>query len=134
MLAKRKDLEINKGNSVSIKVQFKDFKNQIFVLEKNAIVYFTVKENFSTDEYIFQKTINNGIEFDEESNAYIVKIEIDDTENLDYKDYVYDIAFTRNSGLGSANLKEKTTALIGKFIVGPVATFKQNEINDEVVA
>lgn len=133
MLAKREDLKINKGNTVNFKLQLKNLKNEIFVLEKNAIIYFTVKENFSTDQYIFQKTINNGIKLDEVSNTYIIRIEIDDTESLDYKDYVYDIAFTRNSGLGSANLKEKTTVLIGKFIVCPVATFESNEINDGVV-
>ena len=134
MLAIRKNLAINKGNSVRFKVQFIDQRNNIIILDENAMVYFTVKENYSNDDYVFQKTLLDGIDFSEEDNCYIVEIEIDDTENLEYKDYVYDISFTRNEGLGSANEKEKTTALIGNFTIGHGASFEQNEIREEVSA
>ena len=134
MLAQRKDLQMNKGNTVRFDVQFKDQKDNIIVLEDNAMVYFTVKETSCSEEYLFQKHLGDGIEFSKEKNCYVVQVDVSDTENLFYKDYFYDIAIVRNTGLGSANKKEKTTALIGDFTIGHVATFEQNEISEEVTA
>lgn len=134
MLAERKNLQMNKGNTVRFDVQFKDQNNNIIILEDNAMVYFTVKETSRSEEYLFQKHLGYGIEFSEEKNCYVVQIDIADTEGLNYKDYFYDIAIVRNTGLGSANKKEKTTALIGDFTIGHVATFEQNEISEEVTA
>lgn len=132
MLAQRKDLAINKGNTVRFDVQFKDQNDNIIVLEDNAMVYFTVKETSRSDEYIFQKHLGDGIEYSNDKKCYVVQIDVSDTEELNYKDYFYDIAIVRNTGLGSANKKEKTTALIGDFTIGHVATFEQNEISEEV--
>ncbi len=134
MLAQRKDLAINKGNTVRFDVQFKDQNDNIIVLEDNAMVYFTVKETSRSDEYIFQKHLGDGIEYSNDKKCYVVQIDVSDTEELNYKDYFYDIAIVRNTGLGSANKKEKTTALIGDFTIGHVATFEQNEISEEVVS
>lgn len=132
MLAQRKDLAINKGNTVRFDVQFKDQNENIIVLEDGAMVYFTVKETSRSDEYIFQKHLGDGIEYSKDKKCYVVQIDVSDTEELNYKDYFYDVAIVRNTGLGSANKKEKTTILIGDFTIGHVATFEQNEIGEEV--
>lgn len=128
MLAPIKNLAINKGNTKKFKLQLLNQDNNIIVLEENVMIYFTVKEDAYATEYIFQKTMGNGIYFSERENVYIVEIDTNDTDLLTYKDYFYDIAIVRNIGPGNADKKEKTTVLIGDFTVELAATFKVNEI------
>lgn len=128
MLARRYDLAINKDNNCKLNVQFFNNDNEIIKFEDNAIVYFTVKENYENNEYLFQKTTNKGITYDEEKKNYIIEIETEDTKNLEYKDYVYDITVVRNTGLESAYDKEKTTVLIGNLKIGYITTFEENEV------
>lgn len=128
MLAPIKNLAINKGNTKKFKLQLLNQDNNIIIPEDNVMIYFTVKEDAYVTEYIFQKSLNNGIYFSKKENAYIIEIDIDDTDLLTYKDYFYDIAIVRNIGLESANRKEKTTVLIGDFTVELAATFKVNEV------
>lgn len=128
MLAKRVNLAFNKGNSGCYNIQLLDQYDNIVVLEDTAMVYFTVKENPNTDEYVFQKRLGNGITYSEEDQFYVVDIQPEDTEQLVYKDYFYDFTIVRNTGLGSANQKDKITPIIGNFKIGYVATFECNEV------
>lgn len=61
-------------------------------IEGEDIIYFTVKRNVHTTEVVLQKRIT---EFTGEGKAYVY-IHPDDTANLDYGQYVYDIQHTRN--------------------------------------
>ncbi len=56
-------------------------------------VYFTVKEKSSDRNYMFQKTLGNGIEVDPENpNRYVLTIEADDTNDFKTNyNYVFDI-------------------------------------------
>lgn len=128
MLAKKNDLAFNKGNSGQYRLKLLNQENEVIILENGAMIYFTVKENPNTDEYVFQKRLGEGITYIEEDNTYKIDISCDDTDPLFYKDYFYDITIVRNAGLGSANKKEKTTVLVGNFTIGHVATFKANEV------
>ena len=51
-------------------------------------VVFSVKKTTSTPTYIMQKTVTDGV----------IYIAPDDTENLSYGDYVYDVQLTTQSG------------------------------------
>lgn len=51
--------------------------------------YFIVKYSHESREYIFRKSIND-MELDAEG-WYHCRIETEDTENLDFRDYAYDI-------------------------------------------
>lgn len=130
MLAPRNNLLINKGNSKRYKVQLLDQNNNLVVLEENAMVYFTVKEDPYSTDYVFQKRLGDGITFVEDTNTYNIDIDVDDTDLLFYKDYFYDITIVRNSGLGSSNKKEKTTVMVGDFTIGHVATLEVNEVTE----
>lgn len=130
MLAPKKNLAINKGNSKKYKLQLLDQNDNIILFEKDIMVYFTVKEDPYSIDYVFQKRLGNGISFSEETNMYIIEIFVEDTDSLFYKDYFYDIAIVRNAGLESANKKEKTTVLVGNFTVEHVATLKINEVDE----
>lgn len=128
MLAEKKDLAINKGNDVKFNVQFTNQNNQIIIFEKEAIIYFTVKEDFCSKNFLFQKTSLNGITYNAEKQIYTIKISSDDTEYLEYKDYAYDITVVRNGGQDLDDFKEKTTVLMGTLKIGKVTTFKENEV------
>lgn len=128
MLAKKIDLAFNKGNSGQYRLKLLNQENEVIVLENGAMIYFTVKENPNTDEYVFQKRLGDGITYSEENQYYFIDIQTDDTESMEYKDYFYDIAIVRNNGLGSANQKDKITPIIGNFKICYVATFECNEV------
>lgn len=128
MLAKKIDLAFNKGNSGQYRLKLLNQENEVIVLENGAMIYFTVKENPNTDEYVFQKRLGDGIAYSEENQCYFIDIQTDDTEPMEYKDYFYDIAIVRNNGLGSANQKDKITPIIGNFKICYVATFECNEV------
>lgn len=128
MLAPIKNLAINRGNSCQFVLQLTNKNHEIITLEENAMIYFTVKDNENSQEFIFQKRLGEGITFNSEDNTYLIEILSDDTNNLEYKNYFYDITIIRNQGLESANKKEKTTVLIGDFKIGYVATLNENEV------
>lgn len=124
-----KNLSINKGNSYNIFVQFVNEKNEILIFEDNSTLYFTLKDNFNNTNYILQKTSLNGITYNEEKEGYDIRFNCEDTEDLDYKDYAYDITVVRNTGLASANKKDKTTILKGYLKIEEVTTFEVNEVS-----
>lgn len=124
-----KNLSINKGNSYNIFVQFVNEKNEILIFEDNSTLYFTLKDNFNNTNYILQKTSLNGITYNEEKKGYDIRFNCEDTEDLDYKDYAYDITVVRNTGLASANKKDKTTILKGYLKIEEVTTFEVNEVS-----
>lgn len=124
-----KNLSINKGNSYNIFVQFVNEKNEILIFEDNSTLYFTLKDNFNNTNYILQKTSLDGITYNEEKKGYDIRFNCEDTEDLDYKDYAYDITVVRNTGLASANKKDKTTILKGYLKIEEVTTFEVNEVS-----
>lgn len=124
-----KNLSINKGNSYNIFVQFVNEKNEILIFEDNSTLYFTLKDNFNNTNYILQKTSLDGITYNEEKEGYDIRFNCEDTEDLDYKDYAYDITVVRNTGLASANKKDKTTILKGYLKIEEVTTFEVNEVS-----
>lgn len=51
--------------------------------------FFSVKENAEDENYVFQKSLNNGITL--EDGVYKVKVAPDDTKNLNCGIYKYDL-------------------------------------------
>lgn len=52
--------------------------------------YFTVKESYTDETNVFQKTLGNGITLVEE-RKYAVRIAPADTEDIEVRKYVYDL-------------------------------------------
>jgi hypothetical protein len=61
-------------------------------------VYFSVKKTKHDDEYILQKTLNNGIEL-VESGKYSVRVAPSDTHDLDVGIYYYDLQIGVNGDI-----------------------------------
>lgn len=79
-------------------------------------IYFTIKKDSYTQEYVLQKTLEDMI-FDED-HYYHFTIYPADTDNLDYGTYRYDIEVVQDGN--------KTTT-VGEFIIKEEVTFVSNE-------
>lgn len=82
-------------------------------------IYFTVKKCFSDKNVIFQKTIDD-MQIDVEEGLYHFTVEPEDTNDLKYGTYVYDIEVITDA--------VKTTISKGEFILEPEVTFAENEV------
>lgn len=67
------------------------------VTEVNA-VYFSVKKTKYEDEYILQKSLNNGIA-QIEDGKYSVRVAPSDTHNLEVGTYYYDLQIKANGDI-----------------------------------
>lgn len=56
--------------------------NIIDLTQAGHKLYFTVKNNFEKNDFLFQKTLGDGIKF--ENDLVLISIEPEDTEELDY--------------------------------------------------
>lgn len=81
-------------------------------------LYFTVKKNYIDKEPVLQKTLNDMTLDDD--GTYHFTIEPEDTDNLQYKDYVFDIQVTADG--------VKTTIAKGSFVIEEEVTFAENEV------
>lgn len=87
------NLEMTRGDTLSFGVSIVDLGQLL------DSAYFTVKNNFDDEDFIFQKTLENGIELDHiegEDYYYKVRIAPDDTSNLEPKKYYYDFEINVN--------------------------------------
>lgn len=87
------DLAMIRGDSESITLSLKDGEAVIPFVTGDT-VYFTVKRSATVAEKALQKTIT---EFDEDGNC-IIEIAPDDTKDLEFRSYVYDIQLNRFDG------------------------------------
>lgn len=79
---------LTRGDTGYIEIDLADEDNDAIELDDSDEVVFTLKESTSNNEAILTKTLDEGI----------VKILPEDTEDLDYGNYVYDIQLTRSNG------------------------------------
>ena len=77
------NLTVNRGDSLIFTVEIESSSDIDF-----DDVKFSCKNNIGDAEYVFQKSLNNGIE--KEENGYRIRISPEDTE-LELGNYFYDI-------------------------------------------
>ena len=111
-------ISITRGDTKVLKFQR---KNEDGVIETEAKeLYFTVKENSNKQNYLFQKTLDNGITFSDEDYYYRITISPDDTNNLYYGTYMYDIEVKEDDYVKTIDL--------GEFVIKEEVTFAGNEV------
>ena len=118
MEPKEFDIEFVRGDTCPITFSIVDGDNNELDSIENANIYFTVKNNYNEDNFIFQKTYNGGT-ITKEGNKYSLVILPTDTELLDYGDYVYDICIVSQDF--------KSTIVRGKIRLTNESTFAINE-------
>lgn len=87
------NLSMTRGDSKTITVSCKDQNGNKIILDTGDTVYFTVKRNPMVSEILIQKIITIFNEGDA-----IIEIEPEDTENLSFGGYQYDIQWVSSAG------------------------------------
>ena len=121
-------MRIIRGDTKRIKFQRKDADGNL-VTETPAELYFTVKNAWTDEDFIFQKTLADmEYDDDEESETYGFwgfTIRPEDTNGMSYGRYVCDIEVIRD-----AEKLEKTTIYKDQFNVMGEATWAINEVEE----
>lgn len=88
-------------------------------LDENDLIYMTVKEDYSSEENEFQKSLDNGITYNDELQRYEIEINSNDTAELMINtDYGYDITIF----YGGNKPKQKVK---GQFKIGKKYTLNE---------
>ena len=107
------DLEFVRGDTKPLKFQIKDNNGNILKMDSNDELLFTVKKNYNIKNAILQKKLSDGsIHYD--SGYYFIALSHEDTANLKYGTYVYDIQLMSGEivstlVLGTITLTEEVT-------------------------
>ena len=113
-------MEIIRGDNKTFKFQRKDQNGNVILTQPDE-VYFTVKKCCSMEAALIQKTLKAGtITFDKATGWYSFEIVPEDTDNLTYGEYGFDIEIIVGN--------KKKTIIVGKFIVKEEFTHACNEI------
>ena len=110
-------MRIIRGDSKTFTFQRKN-KNGEVIAEKPDKIYLTIKQNEFERKALIQKTFDNGIRFEEDT--YYVEFKSEDTDNLNFGEYVYDIEIINGDIVKT--IKKDT------FIVESEVTYKENEV------
>lgn len=109
-------LSVIRGDTARWKFQRRDMNGDVILTQADEL-YFTVKKNYNTSDYILQKTISDFI-FDNDGTYHLI-LAAEDTELLKYGDYVFDIEVTTNEYV--------QTIAKGKFIIAEESTWVSNK-------
>ena len=112
-------IKLIRGDTKKIKFQRKT-KNKVVITEKPDKMYFTVKKSYYHKDVLFQKKLDEDIIYNEQDNYYYLTIESNDTDELDYDKYVFDIEIINNN--------EKKIIAIGELMLDKEVTFAKNEV------
>lgn len=79
---------------------------ELVELGENDLMFFSVAKSPEPSEYIFQKTLDNGIIYDSASKKYLIEINSADTKDLTLnKTYGYDITIYYNENKPKQKIK-----------------------------
>jgi hypothetical protein len=110
-------MRIIRGDNKTFTFQRKN-KNGEVITEKPDKMYLTIKQNEYEKQALIQKTFDNGIRF--ENDTYYVKFIPEDTDNLSFSEYVYDIEIINGDIVKT--IKKDT------FVIESEVTHKENEV------
>lgn len=79
---------LTRGDSAVLKLTVVDGEGQPYKIADNDTVIFTIKKHTTDKEAVLKKTLSDGQ----------IIINPQDTENLEYGQYVYDVELTQGSG------------------------------------
>lgn len=83
MVTKQKNFQLVRGDSLAFSFQVTGLTSAL------SSVVFSCKRTVKDDTYVFQKTLDDGIEVSED--IYTVRIAPEDTADLNARRYVYDL-------------------------------------------
>lgn len=90
----KNNLEMVRGDTLSFGIEIIDDAGHL--VEADTI-YFSCKKTPEDTEYLFQKSLGDGIT--SSSNKYVVRVAPEDTENADLGLYNYDLEIGKNGDI-----------------------------------
>ena len=118
MSIKNFNIEIPKQDYQIISLAIKK-DGQTVELSENDLIFMTVKRFASNEAIEFQKSLENGISYNEETQKYEIVINSEDTKNMRMNTkYGYDITIFYDTD----KPKQK---LIGDFVIGTKYTLNE---------
>ena len=115
---KNLDITIPKCNYAGIPFSY-TINGKRAKIEENDIIYFSVKDKLSNNNYLIQKTLNNGIEFSEDEQKYYIVFNYEDTKELEMgTTYIYDITIYYE---GNKPIQK----VFGNLKIGPQVTLNE---------
>ncbi len=114
------DIKIVRGDTGLYKLNLTDQNGSAIILSDAGQIYFTVKENLEVDKCLISKKIRKGITLGDD-NAYHIVIDSEDTNDLKFKTYYYDIQVM-------VDAHTRKTVKRGNFIVEYEVTCQHCEV------
>lgn len=117
MEPKEQDIEFPRGDTCPISFEITDAEKNPLDMN-SAEIYFTVKKNYRSSDYIFQKKLSKG-EITVNGSKGSLVIEHKDTAELKFGNYVYDMQFKSGDYVktlvkGTITLTDESTHLINE--------------------
>lgn len=107
------NIEMIRGDTETIRLSLFNKEDAKVPLDEGDLVYFTVKESTNTESILLQKIITDFVD-----GTVIINIQPEDTKDLRFRDYVYDIQLNRVNG------DVKTVIPPSKFTIGSEVTYE----------
>lgn len=118
MEPKEFDIEFPRGDTCPLKFSLVDSKGNAVTLKEGDELYFTLKKNYNTKEFITQKKYTRN-EITQKDGECSLTIESSDTNKLNYGTYVFDISLKSGT--------YRKTLCIGQITLTNESTFVDNE-------
>lgn len=90
-----KNLKMVRGDTLSFGIEYSFDDESVQDLDT---CYFSCKQNADDEEYIFQKSLNDGIS-KVDDGKYRVRVAPEDTENVEVGNYYYDLEIGLNDDI-----------------------------------
>lgn len=122
MIVEGNNIEMIRGDSETIGLTFRHKKKKdqekgdLVEFIKGDTLYFTVKRSVNTERKAIQKKVD--LFASSKDGEVSINIDPEDTSNLDYGDYVYDIQFNKYDGT------VKTIIPPSRFVIGGEVTYE----------
>lgn len=115
---KELDITIPKCDYLAIPFSYRKNGENI-KLGKNDLIFFSVKKNKNSEEYVFQKKLGNGITFDSVNTKYLIEINYEDTKNVEIgNNLLYDIVIYYDG-------RKPVQKVVGKLEIGLKLTMNE---------
>lgn len=107
------DIYITRGDTQTIEVACVDVDGVAVSFSAGDTIYFTVKTSVETEDIVFQKVITTFT-----NGKALITITPADTKNLDFKNFAYDVQWTKADGSVYTLIKPSM------FVVGSEVTYE----------
>lgn len=112
-------MDFTRGDTTIFKFKRIDANDQVITEEANQI-YFTMKKEKKSEEILIKKKLGAGITYDTSDNYYRITINPEDTNELEYGSYFYDIEvitedYTKTIKKGFISITEESTCACDRW-------------------